>query len=109
MDSAKASPTTPDVLVLPTMADIPRDEQGAPLLEGSVDVMLLRVEAESGGERRVAIAFSTVVRLVEAMGEEQPWVAIPTAELETALQGSGAQAVLLDPRLPDGAGVPDRD
>ncbi|MEV5847951.1 SAV_915 family protein [Streptomyces sp. NPDC051985] len=87
------------------MADVPRDAQGAPLLEGTVDVMLLRVE----GERRVAIAFSTVVGLVEAMGEEQPWVAIPTAELEMALRGSGAQAVLLDPRLPDGAGAPDRD
>ncbi|MET9081536.1 SAV_915 family protein [Streptomyces sp. NPDC004237] len=87
------------------MADVPRDAQGTPLLEGTVDVMLLRVE----GERRVAIAFSTVVGLVEAMGEEQPWVAIPTAELETALRGSGAQAVLLDPRLPDGAGAPDRD
>ncbi|MFF7977634.1 SAV_915 family protein [Streptomyces sp. NPDC007901] len=100
------------------MADVPRDAQGTPLLEGTVDVMLLRVEAEPGkpgkqgepgGERRVAIAFSTVVGLVEAMGEEQPWVAIPTAELETALRGSGAQAVLLDPRLPDGAGAPDRD
>ncbi|MFI6247159.1 SAV_915 family protein [Streptomyces sp. NPDC051016] len=93
------------------MADVPRDAQGAPLLEGTVDVMLLRVEGEpgGGGERRVAIAFSTVVGLVEAMGEEQPWVAIPTAELDTALRGSGAQAVLLDPRLPDGAGAPDRD
>ncbi|MFJ3778433.1 SAV_915 family protein [Streptomyces sp. NPDC090075] len=91
------------------MADVPRDAQGTPLLEGTVDVMLLRVEGEPGGERRVAIAFSTVVGLVEAMGEEQPWVAIPTAELETALRGSGAQAVLLDPRLPDGAGAPDRD
>ncbi|MFG2964546.1 SAV_915 family protein [Streptomyces sp. NPDC048288] len=96
------------------MADVPRDAQGAPLLEGTVDVMLLRVEGDpgepgGGGERRVAIAFSTVVGLVEAMGEEQPWVAIPTAELETALRGSGAQAVLLDPRLPDGAGAPDRD
>ncbi|MEU1159525.1 SAV_915 family protein [Streptomyces sp. NPDC005921] len=102
------------------MADVPRDAQGTPLLEGTVDVMLLRVEGEpvnpgnpgepgGGGERRVAIAFSTVVGLVEAMGEEQPWVAIPTAELETALRGSGAQAVLLDPRLPDGAGAPDRD
>lgn len=87
------------------MTDIPRDEQGAPILEGTVDVMLLRVEAESGGERRVAVAFSTVVGLVEAMGEEQPWVAIPTGELEGALRGSGAQAILLDPRLPEGAGV----
>lgn len=87
------------------MTDIPRDEDGTPLLEGTVEVMLVRLEAESGGERRVALAFSTVARLVEAMGEEQPWVAIPTERIEGALHGSGAQAILLDPRLAQGAGA----
>ncbi|MCX5420891.1 SAV_915 family protein [Streptomyces sp. NBC_00078] len=106
MDSANPSRETPDVLVLPTMTDVPRDEDGAPVLEGTVEVMLVRVEGESGGERRVALAFSTVVRLVEAMGEEQPWVAIPTEKLEDALRGSGAQAILLDPQLAEGSGAP---
>lgn len=92
--------------MLPTMTDVPRDEDGAPVLEGTVEVMLVRVEGESGGERRVALAFSTVVRLVEAMGEEQPWVAIPTEKLEDALRGSGAQAILLDPQLAEGSGAP---
>jgi len=87
------------------MTDMPRDEDGTPLLEGTVEVMLVRLEAEPGKERRVALAFSTVPRLVEAMGEEQPWVAIPTERLEGALHGSGAQAILLDPRLAEGAGA----
>ncbi|GAA4665491.1 SAV_915 family protein [Streptomyces buecherae] len=96
---------TPDVLVLPTMADIARDDAGTPLLDGSIEVMLIPLEAESGGVQRVALAFTTVPLLVEAMGEEQPWVAIPVDELEKALEGSGAQAVLVDPELADdGAG-----
>jgi hypothetical protein len=109
MDSAKPSLIAPDVIVFPTMTDVYRDEQGVPILEGTVDVMLLRMEAGPGAERLVAVAFSTVVRLVEAMGEEQPWVAIPAGELEGTLQGSGAQAILLDPQLAEAAGVARND
>ncbi|GAB2780168.1 hypothetical protein GCM10027073_11070 [Streptomyces chlorus] len=90
--------------MVPTMTDVSRDDDGAPLLEGTVDVMLIPLEAESGGTQLVALAFSTVVGLVEAMGEEQSWVAIPSGKLEEALRGSGAQAVLLDPQPAEGAG-----
>ncbi|MER5545801.1 SAV_915 family protein [Streptomyces sp. NPDC002589] len=103
MDSVNRSQEVPDVLVLPTMADLPRGEDGAPILDGTVDVMLIPMEVEPGQERHVALAFSTVVRLVEALGEEQPWVAIPTDQLESALTGSGAQAILMDPQLAGGA------
>ncbi|MGW7818680.1 SAV_915 family protein [Streptomyces puniciscabiei] len=105
MDSVNRSQEAPDVLVLPTVADLPRGEDGAPLLDGTVEVMLLPVEVAPGEERLVAVAFSTVGRLVEAMGEEQPWVAIPTNKLEGALHGSGAQAILMDPQLAEGAGA----
>ncbi|MEU3159138.1 SAV_915 family protein [Streptomyces griseoincarnatus] len=104
MDSAQSLQEAPEVLVIPTMADVPRDGDGAPLLEGVVDVMLIPLEADSGGTRLVALAFSTVSGLVEAMGEEQPWVAIPSAKLEEALEGSGAQAVLVDPQPTGGEG-----
>ncbi len=87
------------------MTDVPRDPDGAPLLEGAVDVMLVPLEAESGGERLVALAFSTVARLVEAMGKEQPWVAVPAEKLEKALNGSGAQAILVDPQPGESAGA----
>ena len=91
--------------MLPPLTDMPRDEDGTPLLEGTDEVMLVRLEAGPGEERRVALAFSTVAGLVEAMGEEQPWVAIQTERLESALRGSGAQAILLDPRSAEGAGA----
>ncbi|MFB7459814.1 MULTISPECIES: SAV_915 family protein [unclassified Streptomyces] len=106
MDSTQPPQETPDVLVLPTMTDLQRDEDGAPILDGTVDVMLIPLQAESGGEQLVALAFSTVARLVEALGEEQPWVALPTDKLEAVLQGSGAGAILMDPRLPGSAGNP---
>ncbi|GFH68499.1 MULTISPECIES: SAV_915 family protein [Streptomyces] len=106
MDSARSLQEAPDVLVVPTMEDVPRDDDGAPLLDGTVEVMLLPMEAESGGTTLVALAFSTVAALVDAMGEEQAWVAIPSDKLEGALEGSGAQAVLLDPQPPqDEAGT----
>ncbi|MEU2897135.1 SAV_915 family protein [Streptomyces sp. NPDC006967] len=98
MNSAQSLAEAPEVLVVPTMSDVPRDDDGTPRLEGTVDVMLVPLEAESGGTQLVALAFSTVVGLVEAMGEEQPWVAIPADKLEEVLEGSGAQAVLLDPQ-----------
>jgi len=107
MVAAQSLQEAPDVLVVPTMADVPRDDHGTPRLEGAVDVMLLPLEAESGGTQLVALAFSTVARLVDAMGEEQSWVAIPTRKLEEALQGSGAQAVLLDPQPTEGTEGPE--
>lgn len=35
--------------------------------------------------------------------EEQPWVIIPTSELEGALAKSGARAVMIDPQLAEGS------
>lgn len=61
--------------------------------------MLRTVVDRSGTEHLVALAFSTVAVLVERMGEEQPWVAIPADALEAALNGSGVEAVLLDPAV----------
>ncbi|MFJ7176751.1 SAV_915 family protein [Streptomyces massasporeus] len=104
MDSAQSLQEAPEVLVVPTMTDVPRDDDGAPRLEGTVDVMLIPLEAASGGTQLAALAFSTVAGLVDAMGEDQPWVAIPTEKLEEALQGSGAQAVLIDPQPPGDTG-----
>ncbi|MPY30481.1 hypothetical protein FNH09_03895 [Streptomyces adustus] len=105
MESTSPVREAPNALVLPTVTDMSRGDDGAPVLEGTVDVLLVPLEAESGEDRLVALAFSTVALLVDAMGEEQPWVAIPTEKLEDALRGSGAQAVLLNPGLAEGAGV----
>jgi len=94
------------------MTGIPPAPDGSPLSDEDVEgvegaeVTLLPVAGDGdgggGGERLVALAFTSVALLVEAMGEEQPWVVIPSGELEKALTGSGAAAVLIDPRLADG-------
>lgn len=97
-----ATQGTPEFLVLPTMAEVPQVHDGSPLVDGTAEVILVSVGDDNGEARLVALAFTNVPLLVEAMGEEQPWVIVPTEELEKALHGSGAQAVLVDPRLAGG-------
>ncbi|MFD7872727.1 SAV_915 family protein [Streptomyces sp. NPDC059766] len=109
METAPRTPPVPDVVVLPTMADVPRDADGVPVLDGTVDLMLLPLPARPGEDRLTAVAFSTVAGLVAAMGEEQPWVAVAGGDLAGALSGSGAEAVLLDPRPAGATGRPGHD
>lgn len=75
---------------------------GVPVREGQTQLQLRRVLADGGEPRLVLVAFSTVAGLVHAMGDEQPWGAIPAAALDEALRGSGAEAVLVDPVLARG-------
>ncbi|MEU6380041.1 SAV_915 family protein [Streptomyces sp. NPDC046909] len=86
------------------MHEIPQAPDGSPLGDEGVEgaeVTLVPVAGDGDGERLVALAFTSVALLVEAMGEEQPWVVIPSGEMEKVLAGSGAAAVLIDPRLSD--------
>ncbi|WP_254405073.1 SAV_915 family protein [Streptomyces sp. AC627_RSS907] len=101
MTSNDMPPSAPEHLVLPTMGEVPQLPDGSLMADSTVDVMLVPVAGNSGAEQLVALAFSTVPLLVEAMGEQQPWVIIRTSELEGALRGSGARSVLIDPRLAD--------
>nr|WP_234328141.1 SAV_915 family protein [Streptomyces sp. NRRL S-37] len=78
------------------MSDPPPDD-------GAFEVTLVPVAGADGRERLVALAFTSVSLLVEAMGERQPWVVLPSGEVEGALRGSGALSVLIDPRLATGA------
>ncbi|SNX63191.1 type III secretion system (T3SS) SseB-like protein [Streptomyces sp. TLI_55] len=94
MTTTLSARNAPEFLVLPTL-----NEEG---VEGA-EVALVPVAGDGDGERLVALAFTSVALLVETMGEEQPWVVIPSREMEKALTGSGAVAVLIDPRLADGA------
>ncbi len=104
MTSTDTARGTPEFLVLPTMTEVPQAPDGSPLEDGTVEVTLVPVADDSGTEQLVALAFTSVPLLVEAMGEEQSWVIIPTSEVEKALRGSGARAVLIDPQLADGVG-----
>lgn len=85
-----------EYLVLPTMS-------GSPPGDGTVEVTLVPVTGADGREQLTALAFTSVSLLVEAMGEQQPWVVLPSGEVEGALRGSGALSVLVDPRLATGA------
>lgn len=100
--TAEETHELPDVLLLPTLGAIPQDVKGKPFIESTVDVMLVPVATDSGDERLVALAFSAADRLAAALGTEQPWVVVPVEELDQALEGSGARAVLVDAQLAPG-------
>lgn len=102
MTSTETALGAPDVLVMPTMTEVPQGTDGSPLTEGRVEVTLLNLADDGGAEQLAALAFTSVPLLVEAMGDQQPWVIIPTDDVEKALRGSGATAVLIDPQLADG-------
>ncbi|MER7865904.1 SAV_915 family protein [Streptomyces cellulosae] len=93
MDFSGTPQRGPEFLVLPIMSEVrgPADD--------TVDVTLVPVAGEGGQEQLVALAFTSVPRLVEAMGERQPWVVLPTGEVGDALRDSEARAVLVDPQL----------
>ncbi len=88
--------------MLPTVTGAPQITDGTPAGRDPVEVTLLPVTGDDGATRLTALAFTSVPLLVEAMGEQQPWVIIPTGELENCLAGSEVRSVLIDPRLGDG-------
>ena len=47
--------------------------------------------------------FSTVKRLVEALGPEQPWVALPLRNVQAIMGGAGVDRVVVDPEAGPGA------
>ncbi|MGW3177475.1 SAV_915 family protein [Streptomyces sp. NPDC001153] len=49
----------------------------------------------------VAVAFTTLEKLVEALGESQPWVATSIGPLSEGVREQGVD-VLLDPRIVPG-------
>ncbi len=47
--------------------------------------------------------FSTVERLVAALGPEQPWVALPLRNVQRIMGGAGVDRIVLDPDAEPGA------
>ncbi|MDT9701466.1 SAV_915 family protein [Streptomyces sp. P17] len=102
MASTETALGAPEVLVLPTMTEVPHGPDGAPISDGTVEVTLIPVADNGGKEQLVALAFTSVPLLVEAMGQQQPWVILPVDKVGQTLKGSGAEAILIDPQLTDG-------
>ncbi|HTS99693.1 MAG TPA: SAV_915 family protein [Streptosporangiaceae bacterium] len=47
--------------------------------------------------------FSTIERLVSALGPEQPWVALPLPNVRRIMGGAGVDRIVLDPDAEPGA------
>lgn len=63
--------------------------------DGNADVML-EVRQDDAG-RAVLPVFSSVPRLVAALGQAQPWLAMPLQRVRQLAAAAGADAVHLDP------------
>lgn len=48
---------------------------------------------------RVGIAFTTIKRLAQAMGESQPWVCIPLEQLKKLHFENGVHRLMIDPKF----------
>lgn len=53
--------------------------------------------------RQALPVFTTVERLVAALGREQPWVALPLQNVQRVMGGAGVPSVATDPQLEPGA------
>ena len=82
----------PDIVITPAH---PASRDGQPDI-----VFELR---EGTGSAAVLPVFSTVQRLVQALGGAQPWVALPLQRLRELAERGGVHLVLLDPEVEPGA------
>jgi SseB protein N-terminal domain len=82
-----------DIVIAPARRDVRPGRSGDVVFE---------VRALPGG-RRVMPVFTTVSRLVAALGPYQPWVALPLGEIQQIMGGAGVYSVVLDPQAGPGA------
>ena len=69
---------------------------------GHDDDVIFEVRELSGGGRALPV-FTTVKRLVAALGPEQPWVALPLRNVQAIMGGAGVDTVVIDPQAQPGA------
>ena len=68
---------------------------------GRKDVGFETRQLDSGGQ--AAIAFTSLSRLVDALGKAQPWLAMPLGRLRQLMASNGLGEVAVDPAVPSGA------
>ena len=83
----------PEIVVAPARPDIRPGHDGDVIFE---------VRELSGGYRAMPV-FSTVSRLVAALGSDQPWVALPLRNIQAIMGGAGVPTVVIDPQAEPGA------
>jgi hypothetical protein len=90
-----AEPGYPDdavIVIAPAHPAIEHDER---------DIVFELRESSGGGP--VLPVFSSVPRLVEALGHAQPWLALPLHTVRELAGARGVHTVLLDPEVQPGA------
>ncbi len=64
--------------------------------------VIFEVRQVSDGRRALPV-FSSVDRLVAALGHEQPWVALPLRNIQQIMGASSVHTIVLDPAAEPGA------
>jgi SseB protein N-terminal domain len=82
----------PEVVIAPAHPDVRAGHRGDVIFE---------VRRASDGELALPV-FSTVSRLVEVLGHEQPWVALPLRNVQQIMGAAGVGRVVLDPAAEPG-------
>jgi SseB protein N-terminal domain len=83
----------PEIVAAPARQDIRPGHEG--------DVIFEVRELSDGG--RALPVFTTVKRLVAALGPDQPWVALPLRNIQAIMGGAGVPRVVIDPQILPGA------
>ncbi|HEY4019762.1 MAG TPA: SAV_915 family protein [Pseudonocardiaceae bacterium] len=69
-----------------------------PNTEGGRQDIAFELRSSATGDV-VAVAFSSLTKLVESLGHYQPWVAVSLERFRTLIGAIGAQEVIVDPQI----------
>jgi SseB protein N-terminal domain len=88
-----AEPCVPEIVYAPAHQDIRPGHDGDVVFE---------VRRLADGRQALPV-FTTVERLVAALGREQPWVALPLRNVQHLMGNAGVPCVVTDPGVEPGA------
>jgi hypothetical protein len=86
-------PDLPEVVLAPARPDI---------RPGHAADVVFEVRRLSDGGRALPV-FTTVERLIAALGPVQPWVALPLQNIQHIMGGTGVARIVIDPAATPGA------
>ncbi|MFI7404413.1 SAV_915 family protein [Streptomyces sp. NPDC049541] len=69
-----------------------------PVMRDGEQEILFEAKPDMSGQM-VGIAFTSIERLVEVMGDSQPWVCLPISSLKEFHEQSGIHRIVVDARF----------
>jgi SseB protein N-terminal domain len=90
---AQSSEGPPEIVIAPARQDV---------RPGHAGDMIFEVRELAGAGRALPV-FTTVGRLVAALGPDQPWVALPLRNVQAIMGGAQVNTIVIDPRVQAGA------